>query len=288
MSQTPPPDIIEVTAETFVRDVIEQSHTRPVVVDFWAPWCAPCRTLGPILEDLAREYEGKFVLAKADTEALPEIAAEFGVRSIPAVYGLRDGTVVDAFVGALPESSIRAWLGRILPTPAEQALAEARALEPTDPAVAEERYRAAIALEPKTPAAQAGLARTLLRLGRIEESRALITALEKRGFLEQEAEAVKAEVALRTQAAETGGVDAIRKALADDPDNPALQLDLAETLAAGGHHEDALKLALTLVEDHRKALGDKPRQLMLNVFQLLPVDSELVAEYRRRLSAALY
>src|SRR5215211_204542 len=115
----PSPSIIEATPETFQRDVIDRSHEVPVLVDFWAAWCQPCRLLGPVLERLANEYEGKFLLAKADTERLPEIAASFGVRSIPAVYGLRDGQVVDGFVGVQPEAEIRSFINRLLPSPTE-------------------------------------------------------------------------------------------------------------------------------------------------------------------------
>ena len=112
------PNIIETSEATFERDVIERSKDVPVVVDFWATWCQPCRILGPILEKLAREGEGKFVLVKAETELVPNIAAGFGVRSIPAVFGIKDGRVVDSFLGALPESAIRAW-GRSSPDVAE-------------------------------------------------------------------------------------------------------------------------------------------------------------------------
>lgn len=288
MSETNPSVIIDVTAETFAEAVLERSFERPVVVDFWAEWCGPCKTLGPVLERLAAEYAGKFVLARAETEALPDIAQRFGVRSIPAVYGVRDGQVFDAFVGALPESSIRAWLDRLMPTPAEEALAEARRLEPTDPSAAEARYRGALGLAPTDPAAKTGLARVLLHLGRPDEARGLIAALEARGYLEPEAEAVKAELSVRAQAASTGGVAAARAALAAAPGDPALRLKLAEALAAEGGYAEALAEALDLVEGHRKALGDQPRLLMLNVFQLLPPDSDLTAEYRRKLSAALY
>src|SRR5215212_11195850 len=115
--------IVETTRETFERDVIGRSSEQPVVVDFWAEWCRPCRMLGPVLERLAEEYGGKFVLVKANTEQVPELASGFGVRSIPAVFGLRDGKIRDSFVGVLPESAIRAFLGRLLPTPAEVATA---------------------------------------------------------------------------------------------------------------------------------------------------------------------
>ena len=280
--------IFEVTAEGFDRDVIARSFTTPVVVDFWAEWCAPCRTLGPVLEALASEYAGKFVLAKADTEALADLASRFGVRSIPAVFGVRDGRVVDSFVGALPESSIRTWIDRLLPTPAESELIAARLVEPTDPASAEPHYRAAIGFEPNDPAAKVGLARVLLRLDRDGEVREIISALETRGFLEPEAEAIKADLAVRARGASSGGVESARAALAAEPANPGLRLKLAEALAASGGFGEALELALALVEDRPKALGDEPRRLMLNVFQLMPADSPEAAEYRRKLSAALY
>ncbi len=127
------PFLFEATAENFVNEVIERSHQVPVVVDFWAEWCQPCRMLGPVLERLAIEYDGKFILAKANTEQMPELASGFGVRSIPAVFGIKGGKVVDSFVGVLPEAAVRAWLDGIMPTPAEILLAEAAKLEPTDP-----------------------------------------------------------------------------------------------------------------------------------------------------------
>lgn len=284
------PNVIDVTMDGFERDVMEASRTRPVVVDFWATWCGPCRTLGPILEKLAHEFDGKFLLAKVNTETDPELASAFGVRSIPAVYAIRDAKMVDGFVGALPESSIREWLGTLLPTPAQELVLEGRELEATDPAQAETRFRAALELEPNDVSARTCLARAVLRQGKTEEAHALIAALEARGYLEPEAEAVKAELALREQASDTGGIDAARAALAANPTDPALRLKLAEALASAGPagYEEALELALAIVEEHRKEVSDEARRVMLNIFQLLPADSELTAEYRRRLSAALY
>ncbi len=162
--------VVEATAENFVREVIERSRDVPVVVDFWATWCQPCRILGPVLEKLAAEMNGAFVLVKCETEKLPEIAAEFGVRSIPAVFGLRNGQVVDAFAGALPESTIRQWLEGIMPTPAEKLATEAFRLEPTDPAGAESRYREALGLLPNDPYLKAALARMLSHQGKVDEA----------------------------------------------------------------------------------------------------------------------
>ena len=283
------PHVFDVTDATFDREVVERSSDVPVVVDFWASWCQPCRTLGPVLERLAAEYAGRFVLAKAEVEALPEVASRFAVRSIPAVFGVRQGRIVDSFVGAPPESSVRAWLDALMPTPAETLTAEARRLEATDPAAAEARYREAHALEPEGLEARVGLARMLVRLDRPDEARPLIEALEARGYLEPEAEAVKAEMVLRGQAKEAGGVGPLREALAASPDDPALRLKLAEALAATGAHAEALEAALGVVEaGDREGLGEEARKVMLNVFRLLPDDSELAADYRRKLSAALY
>src|SRR3954463_12621152 len=168
------PYVVETSSERFVDDVIERSLSVPIVVDFWATWCQPCRILGPILEKLAREADGKFVLVKADTELVPNIAAGFGVRSIPAVFGIKDGRVVDSFLGALPESAIRAWLERLMPPPAEQKVADARRPSGTHPDVAESLYREALELAPNDPSARVGLAQVMLARGSIDEGLAQI------------------------------------------------------------------------------------------------------------------
>jgi putative thioredoxin len=281
--------VIESTGRSFQQDVFERSRTVPVVVDFWATWCGPCRVLGPILEQLAREYDGRFILAKVESDREPELALQFGVRSIPAVIGVRDGKAVDAFIGAQPEPVIRAWLDRFLPTPAETLAALAKGLELTDPAAAEAKYRAALALDADLPAAQTGLARIALAQGRPADAQAWITTLERRGYLEPDAEKVKAELTLRIQAQQAGGItlEAARAALAASPDDPSLKFQLAETLAAAGQYADALALCLELVERNSKGIGAKARQTMIAIFQLLPPGSELATEYQRRLSLAL-
>ncbi|MBX6312729.1 MAG: tetratricopeptide repeat protein [Isosphaeraceae bacterium] len=284
---TTSPYIIETTSQTFEQDVVARSGEVPVVVDFWASWCQPCRMLAPVLERLANEYAGRFVLVKADTERLPDIAAAFGVRSIPAVFGLRDGRVVDSFVGVLPESAIRAFLDGLMPTPAETLVAEARKVASSDPGAAEAKYRRALELEPNLAPAKIGLARLLMSRGRAEESRSLIEDLERRGYLEPEAEAMKAELALRRGAEAVGSVESARAALAADPDNKELRFQLAEALAAAGEYVEALEISLDLVERDRWGIGESARKLMLNIFQLLPPDSEVVHEYRRRLSFVL-
>jgi putative thioredoxin len=279
--------VIEATTQNFEQEVIERSGSVPVVVDFWAEWCGPCKMLGPVLEKLAREYNGRFVLAKVDTERDPELAGQFGVRSIPAVFAVRDGQAVDAFVGVQPESVIRNWIDKLLPAPAEVIAAEARGLEQSDPHAAEAKYKTALMLDSDLPAAQIGLARIAVEQGRFDDAQAQIAALEGRGYLEPEAERVKAELILRSQAQQAGGVDSVRTALAVNPNDKNLKFQLAEALAAAGQYGEALELCLDLVERDRKGTGEQARRTMIAIFQLLPPDSELVADYQRQLSVVL-
>jgi putative thioredoxin len=281
------PYVIDVTSEAFNQEVIERSSNVPVVVDFWAEWCGPCRLLSPVLEKLAHECDGKFVLAKVDIERSPDVAAQFGVRSIPAVFGVRDGEVFDAFVGVQPEAVLRMWLDGLLPSEAESLASQARTLELTDREAAADKYGQALALAPDLPQVQIGLARIALADGQIDDATARIAALERRGFLEPEAEKLKAELTLRIQAQGAGSVDAARAALAAHPDDLALKFSLAETLAAAGQYADALALCLELVEHDRKGLGEKARQIMLAIFRLLPPGDDLVTEYQRQLSLVL-
>ncbi len=279
--------VIEGTSANFERDVVERSMHVPVVIDFWAEWCGPCKMLGPLLEQLAEEYGGQFVLAKVNTDKESELAMQFGVRSIPAVFGVRDGRAVDGFIGVQPEAAIRSWLDRLLPTPAERIIAEARRLELSDPQAAEAKYNVALSLDPDLLPAQIGLARVALEQGRLEDAQAAIAAMERQGFLEPEAERIKAELVLRLQAQNAGGVEPARAALAANPDDLNLKFQLAEALAAAGQYADALALCLELVERDRKGVGERARQTMIAIFQLLPPGSELVTEFQRQLSMVL-
>jgi len=283
----PKPNVIEVTAETFEREVMARSRTVPVVIDFWAPWCGPCRVLGPLLEKLAAEYAGRFVLAKVNTEEAPELAGDFGVRSIPAVYAIREGRAIDGFVGVQPEKAIRAWLEGIMPTPADDLVKRGLELETRDPKAAEAAYRTALELKPGLAAAQQGLARLALARGALEEVADWVKTWEREGFLEPEAERIKAELTLRQMASTAPDVASARAALAAQPNDPQLRLALADALAAHGQHAEALEIALDLVETAKNPVRDAARKTMVAIFQLLPPDSELLAEYQRRLSLAL-
>jgi putative thioredoxin len=279
--------IVETTSATFEQDVVERSKSVPVVVDFWAEWCAPCRMLAPVLERLAREYAGKFILVKSNIDVMPEIAGRFGVRSIPAVMGIVDAAVRDSFVGVLPESAIREFVEGLLPTAAESLAREATALTSSDAAGAESLFRDALTRDPRSPSIQIAFARFLFDTGRDQESRALIEQLERRGFLEPEAERLKAELLLRAGATHAGSVERARHDSEANPNDLGARLRLAEALASGGQHEEALRIALELVERDRRGVGEDARMLMLAIFNLLPPDSPLAAEFRRQLSLVL-
>jgi putative thioredoxin len=280
--------ILETTDAAFDADVVERSKQQPVVVDFWAEWCQPCRLLTPILEKLADEYHGKFVLVKAHTEQTRAAAARLGVQSIPAVYGFREGELLDAFVGVLPEGQLRVWLDRLVPTEAELRVAEARKLEASDATAAEAAFREAVALDANLATAKIGLAGLLLRAGRNDESRELIEQLQRRGHLEPEAEKIKAELDVQALGQQAGDVDACRAAVAENREDLALRFRLAEALAAGGQYEEALQIALQLIREDKQQFGESAKQLMVDIFQLLPDDSELTSTYRRQLATALY
>ena len=290
MSQTNPPSpwVRDTSDASFHLDVTERSREVPVVVDFWADWCQPCRLLGPILEQLAIEFAGRFELVKANTEENARAAAEFRVQSIPAVYGLRHGHVVDGFLGAMPEPEIRRWLERLLPTPADLKVEEARGSMAAAPEMAEKMLREALMLDGRCDAARTTLAELLLEQGRLGECRALIEELESRGFLDQPAQKIKAALELSDLGRSAGDPDDLAHHVAASPEDLPLLLQFATALAASGRHEEALQRSLEVVRKDRGPLRQRARELMIDVFRVLPDDSELVSTYRRQLALALY
>jgi putative thioredoxin len=282
-AKTSCPWVVNTTAASFERDVLERSFEVPVVVDFWAAWCAPCRALSPVLENLAAQYAGRFILVKADTDQVQEAAMQFQVQSIPAVFGIVAGEVVDFFAGALPETEIRTWLNRLLQG---SRLVEAQRLEATDPQRAEQVYREILGDQPKDANALLGLGRLLVTQQRGDEAKAILAELESRGFLEPEAEKLKSAL----QLLDKGNVDlgALRQSVQAEPGNLELRLQLAQALAGSGSYEEAFEICLSLVEQDRHGVGERARQVMVDVFRVLPEGSELVHDYRRKLAMLLY
>ena len=281
------PFITSTTTETFDQDVVERSRSVPVVLDFWATWCPPCVKLGPMLEKLAKEYAGKFMLVKADCDQCGEIASEFQVQSIPTVFGIKDGAVVNAFQGLISERELRLFLESLMPTAAEKALAEAKDLEATDLSAACARYEVALGLDADLVKARVGIARVCLKLGDQAAAWAQLKELESRAIEDPEAERIKAELILMEQGKSAGGVDSARAAVEADHKNLAKLLQLAEALVAEKQYPEALDVCLDLVELDRKGVGEEARKLMLAIFRLFPEGDELVVEYQRKLSLAL-
>jgi putative thioredoxin len=280
--------VINVTRATFQQDVVEKSMHVPVIIEFWAPWCNPCRQLAPILEALAIEMAGKFVLAKVNTDEQPEIAQAFRVESLPTIFALIQGQPVDQFTGLLTAEQAREWITRILPSPAQILAQEAMALADSDPKAAELKFRQALELAPDEDSLKILLAGVILKQGRLDECASLLEILEKRGFLEPEAERIKSELDLRRSAAESGGVEIARKAAEADPTNLIAQIHLADAYAASQQHRKALEICLTVVQQDFGEARNQAKTTMVKIFDMLGPASELTGEFRRKLATALY
>ncbi len=282
------PWISETTTPKFEADVIRASVERPIVVDFWAPWCGPCRQLTPILEKLTNEFAGRFQLVKVNIDENPEIAQAFQVQSIPYVVALRDQQVISEFMGVHPEDKLREWLNSLLPSKAEELLKKGQGLEGSDPKAALAAYREAAALDAENAVIKIALARVLLKLNLDDESRKIIADLEARGYLEPEAEKVKSQLELRAAAAEAGPLDEARKAAAAAPADLNLQLKLSDALAVANRHEEALQILLDIIRKDKAGVGVEAKNTMVRIFDTLGAGSELVGTYRRKLATALY
>jgi putative thioredoxin len=281
-------DVIDANPTNFQAEVLEASHDLPVMVDFWAPWCAPCAVLGPLLEKLERESAGGFKLVKVDADDNPGLMTAWGVRSLPTVVLFRAGRPVDRFVGALPESRIRAFVARLAPPPGQDLLVQAGALlAHRDWPRAAEVLRTVLALNPALDAARAHYVRTMLRLRQpgparlaFEPLRGRASADLKLAALAMLLEAVEASQTLEDEAP-------LRAALERDPGDSAAWLALARWRMAHERWQPAMDALLELVRRDRAYGNDAGRRGMLAAFELCE-DEALVRDYRRRLSAGLY
>jgi putative thioredoxin len=278
--------IVDAFDRDFEAVVLERSKSVPVVVDFWAPWCGPCRALGPLLEQLAGEYQGEFILAKVNVDENPNLAAALNVRSIPMVLGFRDGRIVAEFVGALPEAAVRQFLTKVLPSDAERLAAAAEAsLEGGNVADAEATFQQALQLDPRCDRALLGMATIRARRDEHAEALQLLDRVAP-GPLRDAADRLAAEI--RVKNAGAGDEATLRAKLAAQPDDLATRLALGQALAAAAQYEAALAEYLEVVRRDRKYADEAARKAMVDIFNLLGADNEITGRYRSELAKVLF
>ncbi len=281
---TTQPSVLEVTDATFATAVLERSRAKPVVVDFWAPWCGPCRTLGPIIERVTAQFGGEIELAKLNTDDNPRTSAQYGIQGIPAVKAFVDGRVVSEFTGALPESQVRAFFQKLAPSPAGRAAREADELARRgDTAAAERGYREALAASPDNADAIAGLAQLLVQRGETQEAEDLL----KRAPTDRRAKVLRHRIFLRGFA-ERHANDDLQGEAAANPGDARARYRWGVMLAAQERYQEALDELLESVSIDRAFADGAARQAALAVFDILGLDAPLTRDYQRRLSSLLF
>jgi len=281
-------NIVEINLENANQYLIEESFIRPVLIDFWAEWCAPCKSLMPILEKLANEYAGAFLLAKVNADEMNMISSQFGVRSLPTVMLMKDGQPVDGFAGALPEKQVRELLEKYLPKPWEKLVTDAQtfimagdfnsALPLLRQAYEDSKQDAAIACL---------LAQCHLELNRIDNAEAILATVK---MVDQDAhyEQLKAQIELKKQAAKTPELVALETAHAKEPDNLQIAYELAIQYHAETEHRPALELLMEILRKDRNFAEGAAKKTFMDILAALGKGDSLAIEFQRKLFTLLY
>lgn len=280
---------VDVDARNFNQEVLEASKRVPVVIDFWAPWCGPCKVLKPMLEKLAIEYGGRFRLARINSDESIDLAREFNVRSIPDVRAMRDGKQVGAFVGALPLPQLRAFIDSLIPSPAELERTRAAGLRSAgDPEGAVAALRQALALEPGNEAARLDLAELLIERKQADEAEGLLDVVRPHIDWDERVENLRRSLAFARAGASGEGAEKLQSRIAANPGDCEARLAWANLLAGRAEYRKALDELLEIIRRNKDFQDGAARKQMLAIFALAATDGDLVSEYRRKLASALY
>ncbi len=287
------------TDRDFMVDVIEASRNVPVIVDFWAPWCGPCKQLGPVIEKLVRAAKGAVRLVKIDTDQHPMIASQLRVQSIPAVYAFFQGRPVDGFMGAKPESELKTFIDKLVKLakasgaaagdPLEEALAQAKEmLDAGDLQGAVDLYGEILQAEPENAAAYAGTIRCLIAAGDLENAKAMLAQAPAALAKDKELANVRASLEVAEQAANAGPIPELMERVAHNADDHESRFDLAMALFAAGKREAAVEELLTIVRRDRAWNDDAARKQLVKFFEAFGPTDPLTVQTRRKLSTILF
>ncbi len=281
--------VFDATLADFEQDVILKSKQVPVLVDFWAAWCGPCKTLGPILEKLAAEFAGGFVLAKVDVDAEQQLAGYFQIKSIPTVMLLKDGQIVDGFPGALPEAQLREFLKHhgVEPRPAEPEPAAESTAPPADPHAEVLRLRAAVHAEPEQAELRLELALALLATGSVAEAESLLDALPANLATDERAVRARARLGFAAQLKDAPPREPLLAAIAADPGDLRARHLLGVRLLVEGESEPALEQFLEMLRRDRGYQDQLAKRSLIDAFRLIE-DADLVGSYRRKMASLLF
>jgi len=282
------PHVIDVTTETFEADVLQQSLQTPVLVDFWATWCGPCKSLGPVLEKLAGEYGGAFVLAKVDVDKEQQIAAAFQIRSVPTVFLLVGGQPVDAFQGALPEGQLRQFLQQHGIEPlAVDAEAEPAELAPPDPHAEVLRLRQAVQAAPDQDELKLDLALALLRTGAAAEAEQLLDALPANLATDERTVRARARLGFAALLKDAPPPAVLERAIATDPGDLKARHLLAVHHLVGGDAAAGLEQLIEMLRRDRGYADGLAKKALIDAFRVVE-DEDLVGQYRRKMASLLF